>query len=132
MEVPNIKFDKNSSTGSRAVICGRTDMTKPVVAFRNCTFAPNTRTQKEDTSSYTQGYGLLGETPLDLTKEYRSFRRILCLHLQRSRNETTLHEEFFQSQSVLKKIKIYLLRKFHSNWYHNKIKIYLLCKFHPN
>jgi len=132
MEVPNIKFDKNSSTGSRAVTCGRTDMTKPLAAFRDCAFAPNTRIQKEDTSSYIQGYAFWRETTLDLTNEYHSFRRILCLHLQGSRNETTLHEEFFQSQSVLKKIKIYILRKFHSNRYHNKIKIYLLCKFHPN
>jgi len=59
VEVPNIKFDKNSSTGSRAVICRRTNMTKPPADFRNCAFAPNTRTQKEDRSSYTQDYGLL-------------------------------------------------------------------------
>jgi len=58
VEVLNITFDKNSSTGSRPD--GRTDMTTPVAAFRDCAFAPNTRTQKEDTSIYTRGHGLLG------------------------------------------------------------------------
>jgi len=31
----NLKFDENSSHGSRVVPCGRTDMTKLIVAFRN-------------------------------------------------------------------------------------------------
>ena len=29
----NIKFDQNSSSGSRDIPCGRTDMTKLIVAF---------------------------------------------------------------------------------------------------
>ena len=31
----NIKFHENPSCGSRIVLCGRTDMTKLIVAFRN-------------------------------------------------------------------------------------------------
>ena len=36
----NIKFHENSSSGSRVVPCGRTDMTKLTVAFRNFLDAP--------------------------------------------------------------------------------------------
>ena len=36
----NIKFHQNPSSGSRVVPCGRTDMTKPIVAFRNFVNAP--------------------------------------------------------------------------------------------
>jgi len=40
----DIKFHKNPSSGSRVVPCGqtdgRTDMTKPTVAFRNFANAP--------------------------------------------------------------------------------------------
>jgi len=36
----NIKFRENPSSGSRVVPCGRTDMTKLIVAFRNFTNAP--------------------------------------------------------------------------------------------
>jgi hypothetical protein len=35
-----IKFYKNLSSGSRVIPCGRTDITKPVVAFRNFANAP--------------------------------------------------------------------------------------------
>jgi hypothetical protein len=36
----NIKFHEYPSSGSRAVLCGRTDM-KLIVAFRNFANAPN-------------------------------------------------------------------------------------------
>jgi hypothetical protein len=36
----NIKFRENQSGGSRAVPCGRTDMTKLIFAFRNIANAP--------------------------------------------------------------------------------------------
>ena len=36
----NIKFYENPSSGSRVVPCGQTDMTKPIVAFRNFVNAP--------------------------------------------------------------------------------------------
>jgi len=36
----NIKFHENPYIGSRAVPCGRTDMTKLAVAFRNFANAP--------------------------------------------------------------------------------------------
>ena len=36
----NIKFHQNPSSGSRVVPCGRTDMTKLRVAFRNFSNAP--------------------------------------------------------------------------------------------
>ena len=36
----NIKFDENPSHGSRVVPCGRTDMMKLIVAFRNFANAP--------------------------------------------------------------------------------------------
>ena len=36
----NIKFHENQSSESRDVPCGRTDMTKLIVAFRNFTNAP--------------------------------------------------------------------------------------------
>ena len=36
----NIKFHENPLSGSRAVPCGRTDMTKLMVAFRNFANAP--------------------------------------------------------------------------------------------
>jgi hypothetical protein len=36
----NIKFYENPSIGSRIVACGRTDMTKLIVAFRNFANAP--------------------------------------------------------------------------------------------
>jgi hypothetical protein len=31
----NVKYNENPSSGSRVVTSGRTDMTKPIVAFRN-------------------------------------------------------------------------------------------------
>jgi hypothetical protein len=31
----NIKFNENPSSGKRVVPCGQTDMTKPIVTFRN-------------------------------------------------------------------------------------------------
>jgi hypothetical protein len=34
-KIPNITFHKNLSSGGRVVPCGRTDMTKLIVAFRN-------------------------------------------------------------------------------------------------
>ena len=37
---PNIKFHENPSSGSRVVPCGRTDMMKLIVAFRNFANAP--------------------------------------------------------------------------------------------
>jgi hypothetical protein len=37
----NIKFQENPSSGSRVVPCGRTDIKKLIVAFRNITNAPN-------------------------------------------------------------------------------------------
>jgi hypothetical protein len=37
----NIKFHGNPTSGSRVVPCGRTDMTKLIVAFRNFANAPN-------------------------------------------------------------------------------------------
>jgi len=46
----NIKFHENTSSGSRVVACGqtnrRTDMTKPVVAFRKFACAPKNNGQK--------------------------------------------------------------------------------------
>jgi hypothetical protein len=36
----HIKFHENPSVGSRVVPCGRTDMTKLIVAFRNFANAP--------------------------------------------------------------------------------------------
>ena len=36
----HIKFNENPSSGSRVIPCGRTDMTKPIVAFRNFANAP--------------------------------------------------------------------------------------------
>jgi hypothetical protein len=36
----DIKFNQNPSSGSRVVPCGRTDMTKLIVAFRNFANAP--------------------------------------------------------------------------------------------
>jgi hypothetical protein len=36
----NIKFNENPSTRSRVVLCGQTDMTKLIVAFRNIANAP--------------------------------------------------------------------------------------------
>ena len=45
---PNFKFHKNPSNGSRVFPCGRTDrrtdMTKPIVAFRNFANAPKKHT----------------------------------------------------------------------------------------
>jgi hypothetical protein len=38
----NIKFNENPSSGSRVVPCGRTDITKLIVAFRNFANAPKT------------------------------------------------------------------------------------------
>jgi len=37
---PNVIFYENSSSGSRVVPCGRTDMTKLIVASPNCMNAP--------------------------------------------------------------------------------------------
>jgi len=39
----NIKFHENSSSGSRVIPCGRTDMTKLKVAFRNFSNAPTNK-----------------------------------------------------------------------------------------
>ena len=39
-KVSNIKFHQNPSSGSRVVPCGRTDMTKLIVAFRNFANVP--------------------------------------------------------------------------------------------
>ena len=39
----NIKFHENPSSGSRVVPCGRTDITKLIVDFRNFANAPNKR-----------------------------------------------------------------------------------------
>jgi hypothetical protein len=36
----NIKFHENPSSGSRVVACGRADMTKLIVAFRNYVNVP--------------------------------------------------------------------------------------------
>jgi hypothetical protein len=36
----NIKFHQNPSSRSRVIPCGRTDITKLIVAFRNCANAP--------------------------------------------------------------------------------------------
>jgi len=36
----HIKFNENPSSGSRVVPCGRTDITKLMVAFRNSANAP--------------------------------------------------------------------------------------------
>jgi len=36
----NIKFHENTSSGNRVVPCGRTDMTKLTVAFRNYANVP--------------------------------------------------------------------------------------------
>ena len=41
-KVSNIKFHQNLSSGSREVPCGRTDMSKLTVAFRNFSNAPKT------------------------------------------------------------------------------------------
>jgi len=38
----NIKFHENPSSGSRVVPCGRTDMTKLIIALRNIANAPET------------------------------------------------------------------------------------------
>jgi len=47
-----IKFHENTSSGSRVVACGqtdrRTDMTKPVVAFRKIASAPKNNGQKQE------------------------------------------------------------------------------------
>jgi hypothetical protein len=39
----NIKFNENSSNGSRVVPFGHTDMTKPIVVFSNLGKGPNKR-----------------------------------------------------------------------------------------
>ena len=44
-KVSNIKFHQNPSSGSRVVPCGRTDMTKLIVAFRNFANAPKKESQ---------------------------------------------------------------------------------------
>jgi hypothetical protein len=41
-ENTHIKFHENPSSGSRVVPCGRIDMTKLIVAFRNFANAPKT------------------------------------------------------------------------------------------
>ena len=46
-EYLNIKFHENSSSGSRVVPCGRTDMTKLTVAFRDFANAANISPQYE-------------------------------------------------------------------------------------
>jgi len=42
----NIRFNENESSGSRAVPCGRTDMTQPIVAIRKFANASNNNTKK--------------------------------------------------------------------------------------
>jgi hypothetical protein len=44
----NNKFNENTSSGSRVVPCGRTDMTIQIVAFRNVANAPKTSNCNED------------------------------------------------------------------------------------
>jgi hypothetical protein len=46
---PDIKFHENPSSGSRVVPCGRTDVTKLIVAYRN--FANTPRNQCEENVS---------------------------------------------------------------------------------
>ena len=46
----NIKFSENPSCGSRAVPCGRTDLTELIVAFRNFANVPKTKQCKEGCS----------------------------------------------------------------------------------
>ena len=46
-----IKFHDNLSSGSRNVPCGRTDMTKFVVAFRNVVKAPKTEADEDTETS---------------------------------------------------------------------------------
>jgi len=39
----NMKFHENPSNGDRVVLCGRTDMTKLIVALRNFANAPKSQ-----------------------------------------------------------------------------------------
>jgi len=47
----NIKFHENSSSESRVVPCGRTEMTKLTVAYRNFANAPN-KNERERGSNF--------------------------------------------------------------------------------
>jgi hypothetical protein len=46
LEKSKIKFHQNPSSGSRVVPCGQTDMTKLIVAFRNCANTPKDHKHK--------------------------------------------------------------------------------------
>jgi len=50
----NIKFHENPSNGSRVVACGRTEMMKLIVAFRNFANAPNYQVIYMNYSNITQ------------------------------------------------------------------------------
>ena len=68
----HIKFNANPFRGSRTVLCGRSDMTKLLVAFRN--FANEPKTQSRILTHIVTGAGL----PLDT--------RYTCLHYARESN----------------------------------------------
>jgi len=46
----SIKFHENPSSGSRVVPCGRTDMTKLIVAFSNFANAPKKQTRTKNST----------------------------------------------------------------------------------
>ena len=72
----NIKFNQNPSNGSRAVPCGRTDMTKLIIGFRNYANAP----KKEERNGQTQEKCIAGNwfhwnVPVDAFSLHRAVVR---------------------------------------------------------
>ena len=61
----NIKFHENPFIGSRVVPCGRTDITKLIVAFRNFTNAPKKRSEKKTHRSHLQQCSYVPEDGTD-------------------------------------------------------------------
>ena len=74
LKYSNIKFHKNPSSGSRVVPCGRTDMTRLIVAIRN--FANSPKKQKKS-GQFTSLFTFIRKTSPSFAAIFREFRDIL-------------------------------------------------------
>ena len=91
----NIKWHENLSSGSRVVPCGWTEMTKPIVAFRNFVNEPKTLLNNARISlcnkyfgelrseKCTSGFQLRTSLRSAYTLSIRRHRRVICVSKKR-------------------------------------------------
>jgi len=66
----NNKFHENPSSGSQVVLCGRTDMTKVIVTFRNFAYAPKNGRRPGTLPKKQYSFGNWGEFHRKITSTF--------------------------------------------------------------